>query len=135
MEFRPAFQADRSTVCWEQDEATLACDPVSRPLLYTEHSHLCYTRRFYYGLCRGMCFQYMFDRDAGIRFANGVTGAGPHNPAWDYQWIVRPVEVGRERTMQIRALYKPFVSRADCLAESDRWQASLGPSRAVDPGP
>jgi hypothetical protein len=131
LEFRPAFQSDRATVCWEQDDPRLPHDEETRPILYTSFSHLCYVRPFYYGLCRGMCLQYMFDRTTGIRFTNGVTGAGAHNPAWDFQWIVRPVEVGDEYTMRARAVYKPFVSREDCVSEYEAWTRERGTNSEV----
>lgn len=121
MEFRPAFQCDRASVCWQGDKPVLPHDPETRPILYTSHSHLCFTRPSYYAVSRGMCFQYLFDRDAGLRFTNGVTGAGEHNPAWDYQWIIQPADVGRDYEMRLRLVYKPFESRDDCLAELDSW--------------
>jgi len=126
LEFRPAFQCDRATVCWERDEPRLPYAPQSSPILYTSHSHLCFTQPFYYAVSRGMCFQYMFDRAPGIRFTNGVTGAGECNPAWDWQWIIRPVEIGREYAMRLRVMYKPFQSRDDCVAEYEGWRAACG---------
>ncbi len=121
LEFRPAFQNDRATTCWAGEEPHLPHDEETRPILYTSFSHLAYTQPFYYGICRGMCLQYMFEPESGIRFTNGVTGAGEHNPAWDFQWFVRNVEIGREYEMRMRAMYKPFVNRDDCRAEYEAW--------------
>lgn len=91
-----------------------------------------FTRPFYYGLAdRGMCYILMFDRTYTerdqIRFSlfKFKVQPGHLRPAWDFQYVINKVEQGRIYGYKARAVWKKFVSEADCLREYERWAATL----------
>lgn len=88
-----------------------------------------YTRPFYYGRFHDMVYQIMFDDPQRVRFSQSPSGGGAANPAWDWQLVLRSVRVGQLYRLRIRVVYKRFVSRADCLAEYEKWRAELPPVR------
>jgi len=67
----------------------------------------------------------MPDGPRRVRFSQSPSGGGAANPAWDVQFVVRGVEAGRLYRLRARLVYKPFVSRADCVAGYQRWRAAL----------
>jgi hypothetical protein len=88
-----------------------------------------FTRPFYYGrAARDMVFMLMFDRAHTavdeIRFSlfKFKLPRQPR-PAWDFQYVIHPVENDREYGFRGRLLWKKWVSAEDCLAEYTRWQS------------
>ena len=93
------------------------------PVLYNQISPLRYSQPFYYGRIRNMALIYVFKPTPYLRFAHSPSGGGrtPDEtdtcPAWDFQLVVPDCEVGREYELEMRAVYKPWVDRADVLNE------------------
>jgi hypothetical protein len=89
-----------------------------------------FTRPFYYGrAAMGMVFQLMFDRshteEDEIRFSLFKFKV-PHfpRPAWDFQYVLRKLEGGKEYGFKARLVWKKFVSPEDCLKEYEAWTGS-----------
>jgi hypothetical protein len=86
-----------------------------------------FTKPFYYGLARhGMCLILMFDRAYTerdeVRLSLFKFKLPKHpRPAWDWQYVIHRVEKGQTNGFRARLVWKPFVSRDDCLAEYERW--------------
>jgi hypothetical protein len=116
---------DKSTHRHIKDRMNLAFPPDSQPLLVSDYSDYRYAEPFYYGRFRDMVFAYMWDRFAGIRFAQSPTGGGAKNPAWDFQFIVPEPKAGERYGFRSRLVYKPFVSGDDVLGEYKKWKAAL----------
>lgn len=87
-----------------------------------------FTEPFYYGRIRNMALAFFFDTAANIRFTISPTGGGSSIlpgkscPAWDWLWLIPNAQPGREYTLRIRMIYKPFVSPEDILEEFSRWK-------------
>jgi hypothetical protein len=90
-----------------------------------------FAKPFYYGrAARGMVFQLMFDRMHGpadeIRFSlfKFKLPRFPR-PAWDFQYVIRKIEQGKEYGFRARAVWKKFVSAEDCLKEYETWAKAV----------
>ena len=89
---------------------------------------------FYYGRLGEMVMILVFDTPRWLRFFCSPSGGGPSLiegrkcPAWDFLWAIPNSEyrAGREYTLRVRLIYKPFVSDDDVLDEVSRSQAELG---------
>lgn len=86
-----------------------------------------YSKPFYYGRARrGMMFELMFDRTATeteeIRFSlfKFKVPRKPR-PAWDFQYVLRKVESGKEYGFKGRLVWKPWGSQDDAADEYERW--------------
>ncbi|NLE58923.1 MAG: hypothetical protein GX616_11215 [Planctomycetes bacterium] len=94
-----------------------------------------FAKPFYYGrAARGMTYILMFDRAYTpadeVRFSlfKFKLDRFPR-PAWDFQYVIHPVERDREYGYRARAVWKKFISPEDCLAEYESWARSMaGPS-------
>lgn len=94
-----------------------------------------FTRPFYYGRAgKGMVFLLMFDKmysaEEEIRFSlfKFKLPKAPR-PAWDFQYVLHSITVGKEYGFKARLVWKKFISPEDCLKEYDAWVASLGKAR------
>lgn len=87
---------------------------------FSEHR---FSQPFFYGRFRNMALIFMFDRSEGIRFSQSPTGGGPRNPAWDFQFIVRKLEVDKPYSFKARLAYEPFVKPHDAMNEFKAWKA------------
>lgn len=65
---------------------------------------------WYFGVNGNMALVMMFRPEDQIRMTQSPSGGGGENPAWDFQFFVRPYEVGQRYQMVMRALYTPYVS-------------------------
>lgn len=90
-----------------------------------------FVKPFYYGrAARGMMYMLMFDRawtpDDEIRFSlfKFKLNRFPR-PAWDFQYVVRRIDEGRDYGFRGRAIWKKFESPDDCLREYEAFRASL----------
>lgn len=90
-----------------------------------------YTQPFYFGkAAHGMALILMFDRTATaeeeIRFSLFKFKLPKHpRPAWDFQYVRKKLEVGKEYGFRGRLVWKKFVSPEDCLQEYRTWVAGL----------
>jgi hypothetical protein len=103
-----------------------------------------YDRRFdepfYFGRLGNMVMILIFDRPKGLRFFCSPTGGGSSLvpgqscPAWDFEWVIPEAEyrIGKEYSLRVRLVYKPFVSEHDVLEEYRMAQAELGFERIPD---
>jgi hypothetical protein len=80
-----------------------------------------FSQPLFYGHFRNMVLIFMFDRSEGIRFSQSPTGGGEKNPAWDFQFIVRNLEVGKPYSFRARLAYKPFQSSSDVVGQFMGW--------------
>lgn len=70
-----------------------------------------YVDSWYYGLSHTMALAFMFRPRDEIWFAQSPSGGGNGNPAWDFQWFIRDVQVGKSYGFTMRAAYVPFEGR------------------------
>ena len=94
-----------------------------------------FTKPFYFGKAgKGMVFILMFDKmhseEDEIRFSlfKFKLPKAPR-PAWDFQYVIRKMQEGKEYGFKARMVWKRFVSAEDCLKEYQTWKASLGEGR------
>jgi hypothetical protein len=98
-----------------------------------------FTQPFYYGrAAHGMVYILMFDRlyspEDEIRFSLfKFKLARFPRPAWDFQYVIHPVREGREYGFRGRAVWKKFVSQADCEWEYHRWAEGLPSATSSQP--
>ncbi|MCP4643745.1 MAG: hypothetical protein GY851_25090 [bacterium] len=122
-----------STVLSESDDGAVAFEDGSSTL-WNQFSPLRYSVPFYYGRIRNMVLVYIFEPDANVRFSHSPSGGGraasgdDTNPAWDFQFIVPEYQPGKEYRLRARVVYKPWVDRADVIAEVRKYYESLGES-------
>ena len=99
-------------------------DPDLPVVLAKGHSDLEYLYPFYYGVSRGKALVFMFERpraDAEARFAQSPTGGGQGNPAWDFLFIQRRYEVGKEFRFRMRLVVRDFTDREDIARAYEAW--------------
>jgi hypothetical protein len=93
-------------------------------LVFNESPHR-FTENWYYGVSHQMAWIMMFRPDDFVRFTQSPSGGGTGNPAWDFQALVSPYEVGRMYRMVIRAMYVPFESSEQLERVSRPHRAAL----------
>lgn len=122
-----------------RDAPPLPYEAGAQLLNLVEHPTKQFVLPFYYGLIDGdgdpatqddtMAYIVMFDQRAPIRFAlwNFIRGADgtpdPHQPAWDWQFVVRDPEPGGTYGYRAQIVYAPFVSAEDVRARYEAWAA------------
>ncbi len=90
-----------------------------------------FTKPFYFGkAARDMLLLLMFDRARTevdeVRFSLfKFKLARKPRPAWDFQYVIRKVEAGREYGFRGRLVWRKFVGPEDCLKEYETWIAGL----------
>jgi len=89
--------------------------------LVNNFSRYRYTDAFYYGKFHNMAVAYLFDSDEVIRFSQSPTGGGETNPAWDFQYLIPSLKIGKEYSFKARVIYKPFQSAKDLEQEYEDW--------------
>jgi hypothetical protein len=72
-----------------------------------------------------MVLAFMFDAPGRIRFSQSPTGGGELNPAWDFQYIIPDVKIGREYSFRARMIYKKFMGKKDIEKEYFTWKESF----------
>ncbi len=96
-------------------------------LLYANPSRHRYSEPFYYGRFRDHVLIFIFRLGPIVRFAQSPSGGGrtakgdATNPAWDFQLIVPDYQVGKEYSLDMRFVLKPWAGRDDVLAEVRRY--------------
>ena len=83
-----------------------------------------YLQPFYYGISHGKVFIMMFKdiTDQGeLRFAQSPSGGGKGNPAWDFAFLARNYEIGKDIGFTAAAVYKDFRGREDVIKTWEKW--------------
>ena len=83
-----------------------------------------YLQPFYYGISHGKVFIMMFKdiTDQGeLRFAQSPSGGGKGNPAWDFVFLARSYEIGKDIGFTAAAVYKDFRGREDVIKTWEKW--------------
>ena len=113
-----------STHVGVNDNFNLFAVPEFNLILANHYSNYIFTEPFYYGKYEDMVFAYLFStpKDGIIRFTQSDTGAGPQNPAWDFQFLIPHPKQGKEYSFNARIVYKPFISGEDILEEYKSWE-------------
>jgi len=70
-----------------------------------------YLESWYYGVSDQMALAFMFRQKDNIWFTQSPSGGGKGNPAWDFQWFIRDVTIGKTYGFTMRAGYLPFIGR------------------------
>jgi hypothetical protein len=99
-------------------------DPDLPVVLARGHSDVEYLYPFYYGVSHGKALAFFFERpgaDAETRFAQSPTGGGQGNPAWDFLFIKRRCEVGKEFRFRMRLLVRDLTGREDIVRAYEAW--------------
>lgn len=97
--------------------------PPRADTLFNSLSPLRYSVPFYYGRVRDMVLIYVFKPNPYLRFAHSPSGGtktengDDTNPAWDFHLVIPDWKVGETYSLNMRAIYKPWVDRADVLRE------------------
>lgn len=78
-----------------------------------------YVEPWYYGVSHGMAIAFMFRPQDNIWFAQSPSGGGNGNPAWDFQWFIRDVTIGKLYGFTMRVACVPF-NGPDALVETTR---------------
>ncbi|MDA8967690.1 hypothetical protein N9F76_00205 [bacterium] len=84
-----------------------------------------YVDSWYYGVSRTMALAFMFRPQDEIWFAQSPSGGGNGNPAWDFQWFIRDVQVGKSYGFTMRAAYTPFDGRSSLEKSTQSHRATL----------
>jgi hypothetical protein len=87
-------------------------------------SGLEYIYPFYFGVTQGRMLLAMFERPGGedeVRFAQSPTGGGAGNPAWDFIFLKRGYEVGKEFRFRMALVCREHRSREEAAAIYERW--------------
>ncbi len=111
-----------STVLHNTDTTDLSY-PQEQSLLFCSFSPFRFSVPFYYGRARDMVLIYIFKPNPYLRFAHSPSGGGlteagdDTNPAWDFQLVIPDWKIGETYELEMRAVYKPWVDRADVLRE------------------
>ncbi|HIG30759.1 MAG TPA: polysaccharide deacetylase family protein [Verrucomicrobiales bacterium] len=86
-----------------------------------------FSKPFYYGLASNdmvmiLMFDPMHSQTEEMRFSLFKFKLPRHpRPAWDFQYVIRQIEKNRPYGFSGRMVWKPFVSREDCLQEYLNW--------------
>lgn len=115
-----------STVCHENDNFEIPFAG-NTETLFANIAPVRYSEPFYYGRVNGQALIYIFRPGPCIRFSHSPSGGGStadgtgQHPAWDFQFIIPDYEVGKEYSMEMRLVYKPWTGREDVLNEVRRY--------------
>jgi hypothetical protein len=83
-----------------------------------------YLYPFYYGISRGKVFIMMFkdvENGGELRFAQSPSGGGNGNPAWDFIFLARHYEIGKDIGFTAAAVYTDFKGREDVIRTWEKW--------------
>jgi hypothetical protein len=104
-----------------------AFDPGFNIVLASGHSDVEYVHPFYYGVTHGKVLAFMFEKpakDGEVRFAQSPSGGGKGNPAWDFIFLKRGYEVGKELKVRMRLLVRDFKDREDVVRAYEAWSGA-----------
>jgi hypothetical protein len=101
---------DAATHLGADDDRRFAYDPDFPLSLVFNLSGYRYSEPWYFGVSRGMALLFVFRPKDQVRFSQSPSGGGTGNPAWDFQYLLEPMEVGRRYQMILRLVYVPYES-------------------------
>jgi len=84
-----------------------------------------YVDPWYYGVSHGMALAFMFREKDNIWFAQSPTGGGNGNPAWDFQWFIHDVTIGKLYGFTMRVACLPFQGRDALIQSTSRHRTAL----------
>jgi hypothetical protein len=128
IQFTSQVHGRDATVRPASDNTELAAVADDPGTLFRNLSPLRYSEPFYYGRVGEMVLIYIFRANPHLRFAHSPSGGGrtrsgdDTNPAWDFQLVIPSPETGKEYGLDMRVVYKPWVSRADVLEEVRKYR-------------
>jgi hypothetical protein len=105
------------------DDLDLYFIPGFHIILANNFSDYRFSEPFYFGLFHNMGLAFLFDSDQIIRFTQSPSGGGPHNPAWDFQYIIPHPKTKREYSFKGRLVYKPVTDKEDIRQEYIHWKS------------
>jgi hypothetical protein len=100
-------------------------EPFPLTLVYNQSKYR-FTEPWYYGVSHGMALVQIFRPQDQVRLTQSPSGGGRGNPAWDFQFYVRPVRVGQLDQRVMRAVYLPYESPEQVARDTARHRAALG---------
>jgi len=86
-----------------------------------------YGEPWYYGVSHGLALVLMFREQDQVRLTQSPSGAGPGDPAWDFQWFIPDYRVGKRYRFVMRAMYLPFESPEQIVKATAGHRAALNP--------
>jgi hypothetical protein len=78
-----------------------------------------------------MLYLQMFDQTSPVRLTMSPTGGGRDdekrvfNPAWDYQFVIDDVEIGKEYHLRSRLVYKAYGGRQEVIDLFSQWKDEI----------
>ncbi len=123
------FHNDQSTVLHRDDQYTALFDADKRTALFRNFSPQRMSQPLFYGHFDQLTWLVIFDRTEGIRLTHSPSGGGfnsarqSHNPAWDFQFLIRNPVVNQRYAFSVRTMLLPRTSRDTLLQLAAAWQA------------
>ena len=121
------FHNDQSTVLHRDDQYTATFDPDIRTALFRNFSRLRFDRPFFYGRFDDLTWLVLFSSADGIRLTHSPSGGGfnpalrSHNPAWDFQFLIREPKVNQSYGFSVRTILLPRIDRNRMLQLAEQW--------------
>jgi len=85
-----------------------------------------YAQPWYFGVSHGMALVKIFRPQDEIRLTQSPRGAGPGNPAWDFQHFIKNYRIGRRYQIVMRACYLPYESKEQIERDTEAHRRALG---------
>lgn len=122
---------DATVVARDAQEKTFYADN-RRHALYKSLSKIRYDEPWFYGRFENLALIFVFPRAKGVRFSHSPTGGGyhpelrTHNPAWDFQQIIQPYEIGQYYEFVMYLIITPYEGRAAIVEKCHQLLNHLG---------
>jgi hypothetical protein len=84
-----------------------------------------YTEPWFFGVTQRLAYAQMFNAGDQIRFSQSPSGGGEGCPAWDFQYLVPDVEIGRRYGFKMRAALLPYQSPDQVARETAAHRQAL----------
>jgi hypothetical protein len=99
--------------------------PFPLTLVFNLSNHR-FSQPWYFGESHGMALVQIFRPEDKVRFTQSPSGGGSGNPAWDFQFYVRPYKIGQLDRRVMRAVYLPYESAEQIERDTAHHRAALG---------
>ncbi len=127
----PSHGVEAMHPAWN-DRRTFTYDPDFALTLVFNRSGYVYSEPWFFGVSKGLAFAQMFDADDQIRFSQSPSGGGEGCPAWDFQYLVPDVEIGRRYGFKMRARLMPYDTFDQVIEDTAMHRKALNASRSPD---